>query len=350
MNTIIDVKIPAKLMLFGEYHVLDGGTSLTVTPDCYMTVRVRSGLAGKLSLNSDLWKTKRVHSTGSAGASKGKPRYLSLLETTALSAMNAFSLQSADIAVTSGWKVSDGLGSSSALRLGIWFGLYALSGWKPDDSQSDISEASLKILRDVWEDQKRHQGFASGYDLASQFLGGLVTFSYSDKSWPLSLQREVCVKNRLNQYIHVFVGGKGAPTGATGKSHMSWMKQKNLNGKWNEIQARGVSQMSQFLAGSNHEELVSDLLKTFRQTMCLMEQSPIFPAAVAEILNNVSGLGETWAWKTTGAGGEDALILFGGELQCDEAIRKLQNAGWKKLLFSCPDKGILIQRLGSGEE
>ena len=78
-----------------------------------------------------------------------------------------------------------------------------------------------------------------------------------------------------------------------------------------------------------------------------MMRSPVFPRSVSQILGPLRGLGKTWSFKTSGAGGEDALILFGPEEAVEQPGEMLRSKGWKKLQAQFPADGIQLERTAS---
>ena len=349
------VSIPAKVMLFGEYSVLSGGEALSITPKLKMEVGVDAIPSPHdpacLHLVSDLWPRILSLSLEELRSDSDLEKSPLLFEKTAVSAfrfINPERHRNIKISVRSGWEVKDGMGSSSALRLGVWFGLCGLSKPSPvivaSQGLSAGDPESVRILRMIRDEQENDQGFASGYDLATQFLGGLVRFSQGTYDWPGVFVREDVALSLLEDYVHIFRGGAGAPTTRTGFSHMKWLRNYGVSDHWNLVQQNGVDRLLAFLASGGDLLLFPAVMAAFRGYQNLASQSPVFPGRIGALLSAIPGQGRHWSWKTTGAGGEDALFVFGKARDCQDAFRLLSSEGWTRLGSGFSMDGLRMSR------
>ena len=109
------VKVPGKVMLAGEYTVLEGGPALACTVDRFLTVTIDEKPISGIQVDSTLWpETKHVTSA----TESVEP----LLQSVAFAA-NTYGANGYHLSVDSDLDLSFGLGSSSACRLGALMGI-----------------------------------------------------------------------------------------------------------------------------------------------------------------------------------------------------------------------------------
>lgn len=333
----VRLSIPGKVMLAGEYAVLRGGHALAVTIDRSMIVDVTFDPgASKWLIKSNIWD---------------KPRELvdlKSIQTDPLcravqAAAKRVNLSGGTVEIASNIEIADGIGSSSALRLGVCAAFQLL---KNDRDLSRPSGVSLESVKQAWALQSENQGMASGYDIATQYVGGLVefTYHYEENVWtPKWFKHDL---ETLKDYVHVFVGGNGAPTSSTLQTTASW-----LDGG---VRFERLIDTSENLVDSFLNAIRWPSIDNFRRLiMCTSAQraifaaGPHFPLSVAEALANVPGVDNKWSWKTTGAGGEDALLLIGPRSALTHAEEALGTLGWHRLNAPFTASGIRIEALNS---
>ncbi len=78
----------------------------------------------------------------------------------------------------------------------------------------------------------------------------------------------------------------------------------------------------------------------------LFTGAPHFPQALAVALSEVDGCDLTWSFKTTGAGGEDALLLVGLEADLRAPAAVLKTLGWRRLRAGFESAGARVSRGG----
>jgi mevalonate kinase len=294
----ISFEIPAKVMLAGEYSILDGSPSLASSLDLFYTVKVQYNTEPDQphTIISDLWDEPLEIATSCFDLTG--PHQEIAVDYLA-TAIRCFPLNSTiTITIDSGWAVSDGLGSSSAIGIGIIAGCKALS----TQSLSLESPEILDLARDV---QRARQPRSSGYDLMTQLHGGMISI-HLDLSKD-QLRMTPCAaptKEWLNKHLHLYVGGQGAPTSETMQSTAQWLEKKNRN---NVLKNLNQSLISALLNPMNSIETI---VKEFIQFQNFWKTSPKFPHKIWNALDQITGYGQSWAAKTTGAGGEDAILVI----------------------------------------
>ena len=64
------------------------------------------------------------------------------------------------------------------------------------------------------------------------------------------------------------------------------------------------------------------------------------PRTLLPALHNLSGLDRQWSWKTSGAGGEDALLVIGHQQDIAAATACLAELGWQRFAYSVTAQGL----------
>jgi mevalonate kinase len=206
-------RAPAKLMLAGEYAVLAGGRALAVTLDCWLTARLRRVAGEGITVRSNLWPSAQHIAPGAdLQELRGTPLLHAVAE-----AAKRYGIERAELSIESTIDVSHGIGSSSALRLAVAMAMAEAHGsWSDESALLDghtvadaFADATWGAARLAVALQREAQGGASGYDVATQLVGGLVSFTSSDdlSMWPGRIHAfEGASLSRLAQLVHVYVG------------------------------------------------------------------------------------------------------------------------------------------------
>jgi mevalonate kinase len=325
----VTVKIPGKVMLAGEYSVLNGGSALATTVDRYMTVEVIEKPAVRgMTLRSELWDEDKTLPKD-PDEKQSEP-----LMGAAAFAMNRYNISGLDLEVISDLDVSFGIGSSSALRLGV---LTAISAIKDPAGVYSWNKAE-----DAWSIQRRSQSKSSGYDIATQLCGGIINFTPTDHS--LDQSTEVLsdlADSDLTDYVQVFVGGKGAPTKSIMLDTLGWLKSNDSSEQLESLNNKLINEFLNVLDGEEHAE-VSTLIGATADHRGFFENSPHFPETLLEKLKSLPGFDKTFSFKTTGAGGEDAILIVGKPDGRKEAFSTLAASGWLPLDAEFTQSGMEI--------
>ena len=325
----VTARVPGKLMLAGEYAVLQGGACIACTVDRFLEVEVMGRTEGSgFLVASDLWPEVLNGDHLPALLVEEEP----LLQLIATVRQHQPQLTDLALRVQSQLTVSHGLGSSSAVRLAA---LLALQNFKAETSPDLLWECA----REVWRLQQSQQGFASGYDVVTQSTGGLIRWQPRPGEWPGTIAK--LPSERLNSWVHVMVGGRGAPTTRIGSSTRLWLKAQNLTASLDALSAALVTAMWNYC---DDRQNWPDLCAVVRAHRNLFVDAPTFPRAILEALRGQPGFDETWTFKTTGAGGEDAILLLGPRQDLQAAIQCMQALGWQELNALFTDAGASWER------
>ena len=335
----VTVSVPGKVILAGEYDVLQGGTALaaTVSPRMTVTVARTDAHPGATEISSDIWTEPKILRTTDPMCFYGHD---DLVVASVAAALKTWRLPDLNVTIAAGFDITSGFGSSSAIRLAVLAAAKVLAHPEQRD------ESMLDCARLAYSLQKAAQSQASGYDIATQLIGGVVEFNCdlhaSSDSWPAQAKAHVnSTLSQLNSFVHVFIGGRGAPTKSLIKSTKSWLDEEGAMigrfkspAKWKVLQSASAELVGAFKVllesptlAAGQDALYSVIAAT-AQIRNFFASSPAFPHDVAAILSDIPGLDHSWSWKATGAGGEDAIILIGHRGDIRGPIAALQAQGW----------------------
>lgn len=359
----LKVTVPGKLMLAGEYSVLSPlgrALAMTTTPRLTATLTARSDRAPGLLLRSAYWPeplTIPISRIQSAKASDNQPSWFEKVAIAAYQRMIPAWQSSPHISieVDKALDVSYGLGSSSALTLACYAGIAALMDGPKDEEQL---QAAFDL---VARSNTLGEPLASGYDLLTQATGGLVLSTPFDDQygrWPFRRQPLTFSQN-LTEQLQIWVGGQGAPTtkvvggvlanlklgyepGVTKRRSQIWPP----GGDWLsfcDLSDRLVEQLLSFLQGDEQRPslLLMTLVKLHRKHLHSVQPAEFRPLLSA--LASLPGCDENFTFKTTGAGGEDALLLIGPEDELTEPAELLSEHGWYRLPGKPTGQGLALE-------
>jgi len=338
MTRRIAATIPGKIMLCGEYAVLSGGRALASTVSYNMRAVLEAkenAGAAEWTLHSDLWDEPRTIHTESdfdAAAQSFEP----FEQVVRQGASKCDRSLSGSVTVQSDLDPRLGMGSSSALRLGVLSTMSMLGGSTFD---------CWTVARQAHELQRVCQGRSSGYDSATQLLGGLVQFQCTDEQhWPGNVSKLSGATEVLNRFVRICAGGSGSVTGAAVGSVSSWLSSRNL---WGELANASEQLVNAFLelVQSPSESRVDHLLQCIKAHRKLFSSSPNFPHAIFSQLSQHEGFDETWTAKTTGAGGEDSILIVGTESGLKQAENAISAVNWHVLPARFIESGLNVEVL-----
>ncbi len=315
--TVSQTSVPGKVMITGEYSVLQGHPALAVTVDKRLTAQASPRETG-FELSTNIWESRHTFPSLNLDSKD-------IFHSTCAWAQKQWNLNSFAIAVSSDIAVRDGIGSSSALRLAC---LAALQ-----DLQQEPRLSHEELAKLAWQRQREQQGFASGYDVATQLVGGLVKFVSDQWDWSW----EKYAWNRLQDVVHIYAGGKGAPTDKVGGSTLSWLQEQDLFLDLITISNHLVTKLVAFNhAGCNFSEIVT--LTSQHRNIFIRNLN--FPNKVYQALYELPGFDQNWSFKTTGAGGEDSILIIHPGPPDEMINHKLAKLGWFPAPFKPDNQGL----------
>jgi diphosphomevalonate decarboxylase len=328
----VRARVPGKLMLAGEYAVLGGGQALAVAMNRYLTVTATRGAPESgIVIASPLWQEPlRITATTAV------PPVAQPFATAATLLAARYGLADVQLTADGGLDVSHGMGSSSALRLGTALALARLAGHPTSENEA---------ARAAYDLQKNDQGVASGYDVITQQYGGIVACSpcAPGVTWPGSVRPlPQDGLERLAARLAVFVGGRGAPTGPVARDTVHWLSTHGHTETLSSLSESMVRALVGALA-TDHADAWHLAYAAIGAHRRLFEHAPHAPRLVHEALCGLPGLDVTSAYKTTGAGGEDAILVFGDDAAHAAAEAALTGIGWHHLRCGFSSRGAEVE-------
>ena len=336
------IRVPAKVMLSGEYAVLFGGRSVAMAFDRYMKIKVKPRRDEQLMIDSDLWDAPIV----------ADPRHPKLQKSPLGRVIEWLHQQdrcpAADVIIRSELKPEDGFGSSSAVSLGCLLALYLacepqLLKTLPYEQNLGQFDVIWKLARLCWQQQKRRQPAASGYDFLSQSLGGVTILTPDELQWPGQYQRFAA--NPLRGLpMRIFKGGRGAPTGPIMSDTLTWISTSNRK---HEIVQASEDFTNRLKTQLFHDDSspccpTADFYGSCGRFRRVFFHSPHYPHELLDRLEKLDGCDKSWSFKTTGAGGEDAVLLFGEPTALEAPEQYLRESGWSPVPHQLDSTGIAL--------
>jgi mevalonate kinase len=311
-------QICGKIMLAGEYAVLKGGRALASTISSSLSAEIEHSASTKeFEITSNIW-SQPAKITANSQQVIQEP----LTECVRDFARDLGIESGGTVQIRSQLNISHGLGSSSAMRLAVAEAMLKASG----QSQSD----TWQVPELAYRSQLKRQGRASGYDIATQWVGGSVLFRrHDDQPWPGTVRRIPGLSDALNRWVHPLVGGTGAPTGSHVSSMSSWLDQNDC---WEQVLAASETLIEELLLlTANTTDLPQSLIMAVKAHRQIFESAPNFPHRVFDELKRLTQFDQSWTAKTTGAGGEDAILIFAAPEQMEFVELAAGELGWQRL-------------------
>lgn len=306
--------IPSKVMLNGEYSCLFGHKALALTLNRFMHFYYEPSTEKEWGIDSDFYP--KILEGPLNELLFDQPNDL-LLQALSFYQQKT-SCSPFKIQIKSKIKPSYGLGSSSALRLGL--AMICLN--IPSIHDHRIADA----IDLGWQSQKNSQGAASGYDLITQAYAGLVESQTQQNKTQFTFTKQtLSTSTKPHELIDIFVGTEGAPTSSQLNNTLAELTENKQLQHLILVQEALLPLWKIFLNGEWSPEFCSYLLK--KQQIFL--QCSNYPQKIHQALSQISNFGKNFVYQLTGAGGEDAILLMGPERQ--KAFGTMQNLGFKKL-------------------
>lgn len=294
----ITASAPAKAMLFGEYAVLEGGPALAVALDRRIAATARRIDAPLLRVRSPIWPGPIDVSFDALEATWPPAPALNLLWPLLSAYAGAARRASRDgpeggveIVFDEGFPTRWGLGSSSASTLSALAALRTLAGAEAE---------AAALFAEARGAQRRQQGAASGYDVATQILGGIVEFQEHGGRTGF---RTLADGGEIAEALLVCWTGRKVETGAMVR----------------EVRARfpmgspiysGIARLAEAAVPILRAADLDALGDAFRDGHRLLSQLGAVPSGVAAVVAALEGEPAVRGARLSGAGGGDCLLVL----------------------------------------
>ena len=343
---------PAKLVLLGEYAVLEGTTALVAAVNRRVEVELEQseradwrfvsdlgdgreadvhwnadGWNAAVTIDDDSWLQLPVRVSAAVLDAAGvKPEHLPACDV---------HLRSADLYMNGGTKL--GLGSSAAVVVALAAALrHGLRVWRLDPTAPDRLTAyreDLALHHDVQD------GRGSGVDVAASFHGGIRTYDrHGGANTPITLPDGVALA----------VVWTGQPASTTAFLELVEATRTSRPGKYAARIEAIASAAAQGLDACRHNDAAAFLEAVHTHHVAMDELGklcglPIVSADHARIAALAAD--EGLAYKPSGAGGGDVGLLFGPS---NEALGKtgqlVEQAGYGLLDLAIDPEGVTVRR------
>jgi hypothetical protein len=110
-------------------------------------------------------------------------------------------------------------------------------------------------------------------------------------------------------------------------STTKWLKENDL---WNDLKVISEDLVDEMLSffKSPSTDIFQNLIKKISIHRNIFKNSPKFPKHLGSFLESLEGFDTHWTYKTTGAGGEDAVLLLGTKENIETVVESVTELGW----------------------
>ncbi len=326
MSRPVEIRVPGKVILFGEWGVTRGfaGLATAVAKDFHASWTPGT-YAGGLRLSGGGFDASFPNPSAFADAAT-RAEEAGFLRFAVAALARARGWQPGRVFLRMDWRASDGLGSSSATvaaTLGLTHVLAEtpaapagdLFASDPDrfvkevtGRRGDPGSFDAPTLRRLWLEgreilRRLDSPRASGLDLATQLAGGSLVLRGEHWEAPsLSFPSELAI-------VHT---GQKAST-------RDWLARFEPDNAWFEALGRSTED---FLGHRDWERAIREHAELFAAT-------PLVPDFVKEFTEAGQSAGWLRALKTTGAGGGDALLCLVHEARRADFESAVRTRGWE---------------------
>lgn len=321
----ISVSAPGKLMLFGEYAVLEGQPCLTAAVNHRMKVTItkndnkRFVLAAK-DLGIDHY-TKSIEDIGRDNIMKDA-KFAEI-------AVDNFFKQfpekksGVDILTSAAFSKNFGFGSSAATTVAIFCGLSELFGISL--SKKQLFDLAYKTVLDV-------QQKGSGFDVASSVYGGVLYYFAGGK-----IIEPLCINN-----IPLVVGYTGVKADTVSLIN-AFIKHKKDDPTTVEKTCRAIGEIvrqAKEAIEKNDWETVGKLMDENQQLLDALHVS-------TPILDNLMRFAKengAYGAKLSGAGGGDCMIALVHQANKEVVINAIKKSGGSIIDIDIEKEGVRIEK------
>jgi mevalonate kinase len=313
--TAVRASAPGKLMLFGEYAVLHGYPAVALCLDRRISCTATPGK--RLVLYSPGVFEPAIDLPVSALESETPPdSRLGLL----WPLLRRYAFEGVTLSFEAGFPPTWGLGSSSASTLAAAAALVRHFGHEVSDEQ---------LFSAVHEAQRSLQGRASGYDAATQLLGGYVSYRMGDPPTMLHVDPPL---GRLRWVV-----------GYTGRKARTGSMIRDVEGRhpagsdiYEEIGALAEQAVPRLQAGD-----ATALGVLLNAGHARLEKLGAVPDDLAAVVRALQGDPDVLGARMSGAGGGDCILILADDPAY--AARAAEQHGLQILDLQPESQGLLYE-------
>ncbi len=322
-ESICKIKIPAKIMIAGEYVALLGYPAISSTIDKYFEFYLYLNTKPELKIRSSFYGRDFVY--------KNKKDILGI-ESIPLRHTLAWVLDQGgdifryEIEEKFSGNYKGGWGSSSALIQALIY-LFMNKSMSKDE-----------ILYESYNIQRRYQGDCSGYDFVTQRFGGIIEYKRRMENLDRVVfysKQDIEDKVDIGQYIHVFSNNIGEDTKKSMNYTLSYLKEdKQRMNRLIEASLELHEYLKDFILtdrlSNNVDSKLENLYKLIDKQQSVFLNLSNYPEIIRKI-ESLDGYMDRFSVKTTGSGGQDSLLVFGKDQDIKEVNSVMEQAGWSRI-------------------
>lgn len=306
------VSAPGKILLFGEWGVLNGhpGVAMAVAPRLSLSWKPSSDLRndGVILIRGEnqsaLWDWKvPISQQILIPAFLSKPVEMINILSSLRPEIHKLFIQGGELRIDRNWPLEWGLGSSSAIVACL------IELFLPKIERIEKWLLGLEILRAV------QNGKASGLDLAAQLRGGVVKLSLNQPRPIIDL-----VMPKQIYFLH-----------ASEKADTTDL-----------IKNKALSETQMNYLGKSCEEFIlhRDWLKTMHEHAEILSETAVWPESLTNVRKN--WLNNAWIkeMKSCGAGGGDTWMLWCDSQNIENIQIECQKRNWILKQYSAEVRGV----------
>ncbi len=350
-------RAPGKMILLGEYAVLEGARSLVAAVARYAKVTISSHTTGQITISSPTLDipgvTCAVNDDNTISFTSSIPdavRHSLQFATSAISSFYAAiprtsgSILPAEINIdtnafyhTTGRKL--GLGSSAAMTVALFAGLTAFMA---EDNEIRVSREDI-FARSIQAHRRAQGKTGSGVDIAASSYGGILCYRAGTTSNP---DGEILPTSGLPEDLFILPIWTGTPA-STGRMIRCLESYKNQEtAAYNRMISRLIrvsEDGAEFFLRNRIPEFLEQVEKYYfllGELGSLVDIPIISPehAALQQIIRQAGGI-----YKPSGAGGGDLGVAFMDSRRLrDEIIARINHSPYELLPCSIDREGVRV--------
>jgi len=317
---MIKVSAPGKLMLFGDHAVVHNRPCIVTAVDYRISTSLEKRYDDNIILNApDLGVTYKI---SLEDLEKPQPKKTMFVLTSVKNFFDKYKIKNGlEINTKSEFSSEYGLGSSSAVTVGVLKGLSELLGVELNNRE--LFDLSYKTILDI-------QGVGSGFDAASAIYGGTIYFVKGGKTIEP-------VKVKELPLVVGYTGVKADTSTLVKMVGRRLVEEPNTINKNFDDAARIVNEARVEIERSNWKE-VGDLMdKNHKLLRNLGVSSPEL-----EKLIDISKKAGAYGAKLSGAGGGDCMIAIAEKEIHKDIIDAIECSGGKFIEVKLNAEGTKI--------
>lgn len=352
---IIKSTAPGKLILLGEYAVLEGAPALVIAINKFAEALLQTISSNHCILTAPAIGISRLPFTFNAtgkvtfnetindDTQRKLSFFLTILETAqSLSKFKLSSVPSLDVSLDTSQFFNAknqklGLGSSAALTAALFSALCQFQDmdFDIDKQRQHIFKTSLQIHR------KAQNSIGSGIDIAASVFGGALKYQIVDKEFnTLPRYEKLTIPGDL-YILFVWTGESASTMQFVRKVNEFKSNQSNAYYKIIERMQHSSNTGIEAIQQKNIDQFMQSVSQYFEAMNDLGKQSkvPIVSKTHRKIYELVCTQGSVY--KPSGAGGGDIGIAFCNSLTKKASIaEKLMNSGFQIINLQLSEKGV----------